>query len=263
MTGGVDLVSARAPPGLRLYAVGDIHGRSDLLEILHRHVAAELAADAPDDWRVVHLGDYTDRGPDSRGVLELLAQAKARGSHHVMLAGNHDLGLLEFLARPEPYGLFMTNGGIETAASYGVRWSHSGFSVEDAQALGAFHAALMAAVPPAHIELLQTLPTSFACGDFFFCHAGVRPGIALERQSPDDLVWIRGEFHNHAGLYPKVIVHGHTPVAAAEFRPNRINLDTGAFRTGRLSAVRIDGAEKRLLTVTKEGVAQSRAAVTP
>lgn len=263
MAGGVDFIHARTPPDLRLYAVGDIHGRRDLLEIFHRHVAEELKSDAPGDWRIVHLGDYTDRGPDSRDVLELLAQARARDSHHVTLAGNHDLGLLEFLARPERYGLFMTNGGIETAASYGVQWSGPGFCEEDEQALGAFHAALMAAMPPAHIDLLQTLSTSFACGDFFFCHAGVRPGVALERQSVDDLVWIRREFHNHTGLYPKVIVHGHTPVAAAEIRPNRINLDTGAFRTGRLSAIRIDGADKILLTVTREGVTQSIAAVTP
>lgn len=263
MAGGIDLTHAHVPPGLRLYAVGDVHGCSELLEIFHRHVSAEIAADAPEDWRIVHLGDYTDRGSDSRGVLDLLAKARTRDARNVMLAGNHDVGLLDFLARPEPYGLFMTNGGIETASSYGVQWRRFGFPMEDMQALGAFHAALTAAMPQAHVDLLHSLSTSFACGDFFFCHAGVRPGIALERQSPDDLVWIRNEFLNHAGLYAKVIVHGHTPVAAAEIRPNRINLDTRAFRSGQLSAIRIDGADKRLLTVTKEGVAQSSATVTP
>ncbi|MET3793910.1 metallophosphoesterase [Aquamicrobium terrae] len=263
MDGDVDLAHARAPQGLRLYAVGDVHGRLDLLEAFHRHVAAEIEADAPPDWRVVHLGDYTDRGPDSKGVLAFLAEAQARDTRNVLLAGNHDLGLLEFIDRPEPYGLFMTNGGIETAASYGVHWSRFGFPVEDQAALSAFHAALLAAMPPAHIDLLRSLTTSFACGDFFLCHAGVRPGIALERQSRDDLVWIRGEFHHHSGLYPKVIVHGHTPVAAVEVKPNRVNLDTGAYYTGRLSAMAVEAGDKRLLTITKEGVSQSSAAVTP
>lgn len=260
---GIDFTSARPPSGLRLYAVGDIHGRLDLLEGFHRHVAAELQADAPTDWRIVYLGDHVDRGPDSGGVLEFLAQAKTRDARHVVLAGNHDLGLLDFLSEPDPCGIFITHGGIETAASYGVHAAHFGALEEDGEALHAFHAMLKTAIPNAHVEFLHGLETSFACGDFFCCHAGIRPGVALEHQSVDDLVWIRGEFHCHEGLYSKVILHGHTPAAEVSARRNRVNLDTGAYRTGRLSALRIENGGKTILTVTKQGVSQSNAAVTP
>lgn len=260
---GIDFSSARPPPGLRLYAVGDLHGRLDLLTTFHRHVAAELQADAPADWRIVYLGDYVDRGPDSRGVLEFLAEARIRDARHVVVAGNHDLGLLDFLAKPDPCGTFITHGGIETAASYGVHAAHFGAVEEGGEALHAFHSALKAAIPNAHVELLRGLETSVACGDFFCCHAGIRPGVALERQSAADLVWIRGDFHRHEGLYAKVVLHGHTPATEVTVRPNRVNLDTGAYRTGRLSALRIDEAGKTILTVTEEGISQSDAAVTP
>lgn len=263
MAGSIDFSHARTPPGLRLYAVGDLHGRLDLLRALHRHVDMELQADAPTDWRIVYLGDYVDRGPDSRGVLEFLAEAKARDPRHVVLAGNHDLGLLDFLARPDPCGIFITHGGLETAASYGVHAAHFGAVEEGGDALRAFHAALAAAIPKPHLALLHSLEASFDCGDFFCCHAGIRPSVALECQSADDLVWIRGEFHRHEGLYPKVILHGHTPSGKVTVRPNRVNLDTGAYRTGRLSVLRVEEARKTILTVTEEGVFQSSAAVTP
>lgn len=263
MAGSIDFSHARTPPGLRLYAVGDLHGRLDLLRALHRHVDMELQADAPTDWRIVYLGDYVDRGPDSRGVLEFLAEAKARDPRHVVLAGNHDLGLLDFLARPDPCGIFITHGGLETAASYDVHAAHFGAVEEGGDALRAFHAAVATAIPQSHLALLHALEASFDCGDFFCCHAGIRPGVALERQSVDDLVWIRGEFHRHEGLYPKVILHGHTPSGKVTVRPNRVNLDTGACRTGRLSVLRVEDARKTILTVRQEGVFQSSAAVTP
>jgi serine/threonine protein phosphatase 1 len=105
-------------------------------------------------------------------------------------------------------------------------------------------------VPAAHVAFLRSLDFSAAFGDFFFCHAGVRPGVALEEQRPQDLVWIRHQFLNHAGLYEKVVVHGHTPAREAEVLANRVNVDTGAFRSGRLTALAIDGADKRILTVS-------------
>jgi len=241
---GISLQDARGPDGTVVCAIGDVHGRLDLLAEMHARISAEIMRLRPADWRIVHLGDYVDRGPDSRGVIELLIRKSATDARNVSLAGNHDLGFLDFLADPEPDELFATNGGIQTALSYGVELDFAdmiGFR-RSAQALAA-------AVPQSHRRFLQSLEFSASFGDFFFCHAGIRPGVALDAQDPFDLTWIRGEFHNHHGLYPKVIVHGHTPVAEPEILANRVNIDTGAFASGRLTALVINGAEKRLLTV--------------
>ncbi len=240
---GVDFTDARGPEGMRLYAIGDVHGRLDLLEKMHARIREEIERDKPADWRVIHLGDYVDRGPQSRQVIELLMAVCARDSRFIALAGNHDHGLVEFLAEPSMDGLFMQNGGIETAASYGVAFGlfH--------QTLRRFHADLLAAVPAEHIRFILSCKFSVAFGDFYFCHAGIRPGVALDRQVPDDLIWIRNEFLRFPGLHPKVIVHGHTITREAEMLANRVNLDTGAFRSGVLTALAVDGAEKRLIAV--------------
>ena len=255
---GIHFNESKSPQGMRLYAIGDIHGRLDLLEIMHRHIANELAADPAADWRIVHLGDYVDRGPDSKGVLDFLIAARARDPRNVMLAGNHDVGFVDFMENPDPNGLFMTFGGIETALSYGVNMQRKGFFKSAERAVQEGHAALLETVPASHLDALRALPRSFAAGDFFFCHAGIRPGIPLADQLEHDLIWIRGEFHAHAALYPKVIVHGHTPQAEAEVLPNRVNVDTGAFYTGALTALVVDGAEKRLISVETLGVSGRR-----
>lgn len=242
---GISLEDAATPPGMRLYAIGDVHGRLDLLEAMHTRIAAEIAADRPSDWRIIHLGDYIDRGPESCGVVEHLIRAGRDDSRNLCLAGNHDLGMLDFLAQPQEAGLFLRHGGVETALSYGVR-----LGVESVGELRRAHAQLVEAVPPAHVAFFRELSTALSFGDFFFCHAGIRPGIPLDQQVAEDLIWIRGEFHKYAGLHPKVVVHGHTPVASAELRPNRVNLDTGAYYSGRLTALVVDGKEKRLLEVS-------------
>jgi serine/threonine protein phosphatase 1 len=260
---GIHFNEAKPPQGARLYAIGDVHGRLDLLEIMHRHIAEELASDPPADWRIVHLGDYVDRGPDSKGVLDFLIAARARDPRNVMLAGNHDAGFVDFMENPDPNGLFMTFGGIETALSYGVSLQRRGLFKSAERAVQEGHAALLDAMPASHLDCLRALPRSFGAGDFFFCHAGIRPGIPLADQLEHDLIWIRGEFHANAGLYAKVIVHGHTPVAEVDVRANRINLDTGAYNTGKLSALVVDGVSKNILTVTEAGVAQRSVAVTP
>lgn len=260
---GIHFNEAQSPQGMRLYAIGDVHGRLDLLEATHRHIEAELAAEPPADWRIVHLGDYIDRGPDSKGALDFLIAARARDPRNVMLAGNHDVGFVDFMENPDPNGLFMTFGGVETALSYGANLQRRGIFKSAERAVQEGHAALLDAVPAAHLNALRALPRSFEAGDFFFCHAGVRPGIPLADQLEHDLIWIRGEFHAHVELYPKVIVHGHTPVAEVDVRANRINLDTGAYNTGRLSALVVEGASKRILTVSEAGVAQRNVAVTP
>jgi serine/threonine protein phosphatase 1 len=260
---GIHFNEAKSPQGMRLYAIGDIHGQLDLLKIMHRHIADELNSKPPADWRIVHLGDYVDRGPDSKGVLDFLIAASARDPRNVMLAGNHDAGFVDFMESPDPNGLFMAFGGIETALSYNVNLQRRGLFKSSERTVQEGHAALLNAVPATHLDALRALPRSFEAGDFFFCHAGVRPGIPLADQLEHDLIWIRGEFHAHAALYPKVIVHGHTPVAEVDVRANRVNLDTGAYNTGKLSALTVDGVSKGVLTVTEAGVVQRSVAVTP
>lgn len=253
---GIDFSAARAPEGTRLYAIGDVHGRFDLLSAMHEQIAADMERERPQDWRIVHLGDYIDRGPDSRRVLEFLIDAQRRDARNVTLTGNHELGLREFLARPEPDALFVRYGGIETARSYGVDLVQDGSVVRG-------HRELLAALPGEHLDFIRNLGFSFEAGDFFFCHAGVRPGIPLARQSNRDLTWIRDEFLNDRRLHEKIVVHGHTPVREPEILPNRVNLDTYACGSGRLTALRVDGAAKQILTVSEDGGFQRRDAVTP
>ncbi len=241
--GGIDFDAAAAPPGMRLFAIGDIHGRADLLEIMLERIDADLAADAPDDWRIVLLGDYVDRGPDSARVLDIIAARVAQDHRHVALMGNHDQRLATFLTDIADWPNFEEFGGRPTALSYGVDFG-SGSGAD----LVRGHLALGQAMPEAHRRLLDSLSLFVAFGDFFFCHAGIRPGIPLDAQSADDLIWIRKPFHDARELHPKLIVHGHTPVRAVEIHPNRVNLDTMAFKSGKLSALRVEGRGKQIVT---------------
>lgn len=240
--GGIGFQNAAAPEGMRLYAIGDVHGRLDCLTRMHALIAAEIERDRPADWRVIHLGDYVDRGPHSRQVLDLLIAAQARDPRMLAMMGNHDEGFLDFLADPFAGELFIRYGGFETSASYGVA-----LDILDSDALRASHRLLRAAVPDAHAAFMRGLPRSVSFGDFFFCHAGVRPGVALDRQDPNDLIWIRRAFLDYPHLFEKVVVHGHTPHRDPETMPNRVNVDTAAFETGRLTALVVEGREKRFL----------------
>ena len=238
----VDFASARAPEGMRLYAIGDVHGRRDLLVRMHEAIDAEIARDRPGDWRIVHLGDYCDRGPDTKGVLDFIIARQAEDARILSLRGNHDDGMLNFLKASGEWRIFTNNGGETTASSYGVQ---ADFSTP--WTLEASRDALNAAMPAAHRAFLEALPYQADFGDFMFCHAGVRPGVPLDGQYPQDLIWIRDAFLHHDGLYARVIVHGHTPVDGVDIRRNRVNLDTRAFASGRLSAIAIEGDGKRIL----------------
>ncbi len=226
---------AQLPQGIRVYAVGDVHGRADLLAQLLAQIDADLEAHPAPRAMHVFLGDYIDRGPDSRGVLDLLI---ARGQRHeaIFLKGNHEVLVEEFLRNPESLATWRHVGGIETLLSYGIRPSFNLDAGEHAMLAQRFADAL----PPAHKQFLGSLKRSFSCGDFFFVHAGVRPGVPLSQQRDDDLFWIRDEFLDSKEKFGKIVVHGHNPVTDVEFRSNRINIDTGAYATGRLSCLRIE-----------------------
>jgi serine/threonine protein phosphatase 1 len=243
MANGIHFLDAGIPAGLRIYAIGDVHGRLDLLKQLHDKIAAETKRDQPERRLIIHLGDYVDRGPDSAGVLEFLSRKIDAETDVIALAGNHDHGFLEFMRDGELHSLFPGNGGAATARSYGIE---ADFISEDGARRTA--AALSDVVPDTHISFLRNLPVKAEFGDFLFCHAGVRPNVPLDRQSSWDLVWIRHEFLDWPALFEKVIVHGHTPHGEPEVLPNRVNVDTAAWMSGILTALVIEGKEKRFLT---------------
>ena len=222
----------RLSPGIRIYAIGDVHGRADLLE----RVLAKIDVDAREhpDRRclTVLLGDYVDRGPDSRGVIDLLV-ARSRTHEVIPLMGNHEVMMLRFLQNSSLWEAWAPLGGVQTLLSYGLRPPARVTPDEVAKLAETFAKAL----PASHVAFLGRLPYSFENGDLLFVHAGIRPGVPLKRQELNDLIWIRDDFLNFKGSFGKLVVHGHTPVEEPEVLPNRINIDTGAYATGKLSCI--------------------------
>ena len=238
------LGEARTPDGLRLYAIGDVHGCDDLLAEAHGKIAADLAARPAGDHRIIHVGDYIDRGPDSSAVVERLSRLAERDGRVLCLKGNHEDMLFDFLGDPVGGGSnFLSNSGNTTLASYGVEIEQAS-SPRDL--IGLVHALAMQ-MPVHHRKFLGRLPNSVRFGDFFFCHAGVRPGIPLDAQDPFDLMWIRKGFLDSDADFGAVVIHGHTPAPEPEIRPNRINIDTGAVLWGKLTTLVLEGNEHRFL----------------
>jgi diadenosine tetraphosphatase ApaH/serine/threonine PP2A family protein phosphatase len=233
---------ARIADGVRIYAIGDIHGRADLLARLLTIIDADIAARAPRRILLILIGDYVDRGPSSRGVVDLILRRQA-SFELIALKGNHDTYPLRLMKRPSVFAEWRSLGGIETLMSYGLEPK---FSMNETE-LNKFVNTLKDTIPVSHIEFFSRLVPSFSFGDFFFAHAGVRPQVTLDRQREDDLLWIRDEFLDYEGHFDKMIVHGHTPVDEIDYRTNRINIDTGAYATGRLSALVIEGSSLRTL----------------
>jgi serine/threonine protein phosphatase 1 len=222
----------RIPNGMRVYAIGDVHGRVDLLNAVFERIDATLR-DFPIEQSVqILLGDYIDRGPNSREVIDTLI---ARRKQHaiVCLKGNHESYAVQLLSDPSVLAEWTQYGGIQTLLSYGVKPSTRSDPHPAEDIVRAFREAL----PATHRRFLEGLALSFTCGDFFFTHAGVRPGIPLSQQREHDLLWIREDFMLHEEDFGKIIVHGHTPAREPEVRPNRINIDTGAYATGRLTCL--------------------------
>lgn len=220
------------PEGVRVYAIGDVHGCADLLDEVFRRIDADVAAHPVARPLQILMGDYIDRGPNSRGVLDRLI-LRARTHEMVLLKGNHETFILEFLRNPSMLQSWSQMGGLETLMSYGLTPSLNA----DAAARQELARGLRAAVPKLHLNLLGGLPLSFSCGEVFFVHAGVRPRVPLEKQREEDLLWIRNEFLLCEEKFGKIVVHGHTPVRDIDVRPNRINIDTGAYATGKLSCL--------------------------
>jgi len=224
------------PAGQRVYAIGDIHGRLDLLNELLARIDADIALRRTPKPLYVFLGDYIDRGPSSRETIDRLIEHGAKHKS-VFLKGNHELIAIKCLSDRSLFEQWLRLGGLETLFSYGVPSETLAYGKQIAEIQSAFHHAL----PQEHFRFFRDLKNSFACGDFFFAHAGVRPGVELSRQKESDLLWIRGEFLSSTDDFGKIIVHGHTPTSEIEVGPNRINIDTGAFATGRLTCLVLEG----------------------
>jgi serine/threonine protein phosphatase 1 len=242
----------RVADGLAVYAIGDIHGRLDLLTALLAQVVADAERHPADHRRqLVFLGDYIDRGTESRGVIDALLRSGPPGFSRIFLMGNHEDAMLEFLDQQADGVAWLTYGGLETLLSYGVAIRRLPTSAASAAEL---REALRAAVPQDHVDFLRRCVLSHAEGDYVFVHAGVRPGRPLERQDRRDLLWIRDEFLRVPGALPgKVVVHGHTICDAPQDLGHRIDIDTGAFVSGRLTCLVLRGTARRFLTTGPNG----------
>ena len=232
------------PDGMRVYCVGDIHGRDDLLRHMVKEVEADLAASSFENAVTVFLGDYVDRGLGSMRVVELLVGGEWPTSI-IALAGNHEDLLLAFLEDAGVIESWRTLGGLETLHSYGV-------NVGPAMAkrdFGAIQAAFAACFPEDHRQFVEGLKVSTVIGDYFFCHAGVRPGVPLDRQDRNDLLTIRDAFLSSEAEHGKLVVHGHTPSLVPEIRSNRIGIDTAGYATGRLTCLVLERDQRRFLYV--------------
>jgi diadenosine tetraphosphatase ApaH/serine/threonine PP2A family protein phosphatase len=228
-------------PNARIYAIGDIHGRLDLLDRAIAAIHRDVEDHGPGALTVT-LGDYVDRGPDSRGVIDRLIE-NPFPTPYIALKGNHEALLQAFLSDPSVGSHWRRLGGEETLLSYGIAMKKLALNNDEAASR------MRAALPAEHVDFLRSLRMSLTHGKYFLCHAGVRPGVPLERQNDEDLLWIRREFLDSPLNFGKIVVHGHTPMPEPEIRPNRINIDTGAFATGRLTCVALDEVGYRFLNL--------------
>ena len=236
--------AAWVPGGTRVYAIGDIHGRVDLLEALHRDIRADADAHPADRQVLVYVGDYVDRGPDSRGVLEMLIEDPLPGFERIYLMGNHEAYLLQFLEDTSVVRAWLMNGGDATLRSFGL---DPFGSTEGRQRPQWLQERLRESLRPEEEAFLRNLRPYHIEGDYIFVHAGVRPGVPLDAQDPYDMMWIREPFINSGEDFGKVVVHGHTPFQQPDRRANRIGIDTGAVYGGALTALVLDGCEQRFL----------------
>ena len=236
----------RTDPGERIYAIGDVHGCYDLMRRLIDRIGAHHAAlPAPRALHIIFLGDLIDRGPDSAGVLDFVWNLQAKSDRVITLLGNHEeamLGVIDgdtTMLRP-----WLGFGGRDTLRSFGLEPPSR---AEDPRA---FARRLQSAVPRGLVRWLRSLPLTAQSGDYFFCHAGVRPEVPLGRQTRQDLLWIRDDFLSHQDELDAVIVHGHSIEPECVIRPHRIGIDSGAYATGRLSAIYLEDDRQEIITIS-------------
>jgi serine/threonine protein phosphatase 1 len=240
---------ARVPPGVCVYAVGDIHGRVDLLAEIQRLIAEDASHLTPGtDKLVVYVGDFVDRGMESRQVIDRLLEQPLPEFSAVHLLGNHDAWLLSFLIDAQIGPTWLRYGGDATLHSYGVS---VGLQRDDVGLYEKLQAELRERVPRRHVDFLQSLELSYETGDFLFAHAGVRPSTPLDQQTAEDLLWIREPFLSWRHDLDRVVVHGHTVVAAPIVRNNRIGIDTGACWTGCLTCLVLEEGSHRFLSTAR------------
>lgn len=230
-------------PGVRVYAVGDVHGRLDLLDQLLVKIRADMAAQPQARTALVFLGDLIDRGPASAQVIERLRTLEVPAKTAFLLGNHEEIFLRVLEGEPRVAYDWLGFGGDACVESYGLN-SHALQAMEE----DAIAAALCDAVPPAHVEFLKTFGDSFRSGDFLFVHAGIRPGVPLEEQDPQDLRWIRRPFLSDTNAHGFMVVHGHTVSDGVEERSNRIGIDTGAYQSGVLTAIVVEEEGYRFLS---------------
>lgn len=237
------------PANARAYAIGDVHGRLDLLRALLSEIEADSSARPCEREYLVFVGDLIDRGPDSNGVIDLLLRSKKYLPHPVFLMGNHEEMMLRVLEKPdEKFRDWLSYGGYECAQSYGVE-------VGRLAVLDVAHGSALVkdAIPREHLDFIGSFADSFRFGDYLFVHAGIRPGIPLDEQSTRDLRWIREDFLTSDVAHPYMVVHGHTITPEPDEQANRIGIDTGAYASGVLTAICIEGTNRRYLRATTAG----------
>lgn len=244
---------ASVPDGERYYVIGDIHGRLDLFDALIEAIEADDSAQSPARTTVVLLGDLIDRGPESAGVID---RARDWGKTRTLrcIAGNHEEMFLESFNDREMLRHFVKHGGRETILSYGIKRKHyNELTIKELQGQ------LPDLVPHDHVEFLSGFEDMIIAGDYVFVHAGINPKRPLEDQKKSDLRWIRERFLKHTEPFSHVVVHGHTIFEEIERTDSRIGIDTGAFRTGRLTALVLEGATRRTLQAVETDGAISTA----
>jgi len=232
----------RVPAETRVYAVGDIHGRLDLFDRLIKRIEGDRAKWAG-EAEVVLLGDYVDRGPDSAAILERLAGDLPRWATWTLLKGNHEQAMLDSIdGDRRALRAWLEYGGRETLRSYGAP-ARVALGNDDA----AIVAELQSRVPATHVDLLRRLELTRRIGDYLFVHAGIRPGVPIDAQEERDLLWIRSEFLDCKDDHGCIVVHGHSITREVTERANRIGIDTGAYASGRLTALVLEGDRRRYM----------------
>lgn len=233
--------------GTRVYAVGDIHGRLDLFTEILKTIKKD-AKGFEGKTQLVLLGDYIDRGPDSSRVIDIILEAKLPCDSQICLRGNHEEAMVNFSMGSSSANGWLNYGGIETLASYGI--DVDPLMKGDGDPIERFREALNKTVPREHLRFLSHLPFHHVNGDYFFVHAGVRPKVPLAAQDLDDMLWIREDFLKYKKPFDRFIVHGHTITTEPDVQSNRIGIDTGAYRTGVLTCLVLEGAEKRFIAAS-------------